>query len=201
MRLSRSRFRSPRLRTVLLLSNLAILALPVAGLWALRLYESALLRQTESELIAQAAVLASVFREQLHIPSGATAPGTPLQPGPAALHMARRPGLDFAVDAVLPPQPEDEPGRPGDPAAVAAGLALTPVLRDAQLVTLAAFRITDRRGVIVATTGNDLGHSLLGWGEVARVLAGEPIVSSMHKRDPAPVVPGGISRTQGLRVF
>ncbi len=43
MRLNEMRFRwvnrhPPRLRTVLLLSNLAILALPVAGLWARRLY-------------------------------------------------------------------------------------------------------------------------------------------------------------------
>src|SRR5258708_6340421 len=112
MRLSRSRFRSPRLRTVLLLSNLAILALPVAGLWALRLYESALLRQTESELVAQAAVLVSVFREQMHIPSDASAPGTPPQPAPAALHMAGRPGLDFALDPIMSPDPDDMPGPP-----------------------------------------------------------------------------------------
>ncbi len=197
----RRKWPAPRLRTVLLLSNLAILALPVAGLWALRLYESALLRQTEAELVAQAAVLASVFREQLHIPFEASPPGTPPQPAPAALHMARRPGLDFAVDPVLPPQPQDEPAPPGDPAAVAAGQALTPVLRDAQLVTLASLRITDRNGVIVATTGSDLSRSLKGWDEVARVLAGEPIVSSLHKRDPAQVVLGGISRTSGLRVF
>jgi signal transduction histidine kinase len=33
------------------------------------------------------------------------------------------------------------------------------------------------------------------------VLAGEPIVSAMHRRDPAQPVPGGISRTSGVRVF
>ena len=52
------RLKRPRLRTLLLASNLVILALPLSGLWALRLYESALVRQTESELRAQAAVLA-----------------------------------------------------------------------------------------------------------------------------------------------
>ena len=191
----------PRLRTVLLLSNLAILALPVAGLWAPRLYESALVRQTESELVAQAAVLASVFREQMHVLSGASAPGTPPQPSPAALHMARRPGLDLAVDPILPPQPGDQPAAPADPAAIAAGQALTPVLRDAQLVTLASLRVTDRHGVIVATTSTDLGRGLTGWTEVARVLAGEPIASGMHQREPAKAAPEGISRTSAPRVF
>ena len=44
-----------RLRSILLLTNLVILALPLGGIIWLRLYESALIRQTESELIAQAA--------------------------------------------------------------------------------------------------------------------------------------------------
>jgi len=201
MRVKRFKVHPPRLRTVLLLSNLAILALPVAGLWALRLYESALLRQTESGLVAQAAVLASIYREQLQIPSDAGVPGTPPQPAPAALQMARRHGLDFALDPILPPEPADVAGPPAAQDAAEAGRTLTPVLRDAQLVTLASIRITDRHGVIVATTGSDLGRSLLGWTEVERVLSGEPIVSTIHRRDPAQAVSGGISRTAGLRVF
>ena len=36
--------------TALVLMNLAVLALPLSGIWALRLYQSALIRQTESEL-------------------------------------------------------------------------------------------------------------------------------------------------------
>jgi hypothetical protein len=191
----------PRLRTILLVSNLAILALPVAGLWALRLYESALVRQTEAELIAQAAMLASMMREQMHIPSEASAPGTPAQPAAAALRMAQRAGLDLAIDPILPPEPDDRPGPPGDHDAVAIGRALTPVLRDAQTVTLASLRVTDRQGVIVATTGSDLGRDLSGWPEVARVLAGEPIVSGMHEREVPATALGVLGRTSRLRVF
>ena len=51
-----------RLRTLLLLINLLILILPLAGIWFLRLYESALIRQTESELVAQAAVIVGAFK-------------------------------------------------------------------------------------------------------------------------------------------
>ncbi len=193
--------RPPRLRTVLLLSNLAVLALPVAGLWALRLYESALIRQTESELVAQAAVLAGILREQLRAAPAPEPPPGPVIPTAAALDLARRPGLDLATDPVLPPQPEETEGSPADPALAKLGQALTPVLRDAQAVTLASLRITDAAGTIVATTGDDGGRSLAGWAEVARVLGGETLAAGMHRRDPVQSVPGGISRTAGLRVF
>ena len=51
--------RLPRVRTLLLATYLAVLLLPVGGIAFLRLYESALIRQTEAELLAQAAVLSA----------------------------------------------------------------------------------------------------------------------------------------------
>jgi len=71
------RVRPPRLWTLLLASNLAVLALPLTGLWAMRLYESALVRQTESELVAQAVVWTAAFRQELRqiAPDAAPAPG------------------------------------------------------------------------------------------------------------------------------
>ncbi|MDJ0626541.1 MAG: hypothetical protein QNJ31_09285 [Candidatus Caenarcaniphilales bacterium] len=54
-----------RLQTVLLLANLAIFLLPFGGIHFLRLYENELIRQTESELIAQAAFLGAIYKEQL----------------------------------------------------------------------------------------------------------------------------------------
>jgi hypothetical protein len=59
-----------KLRYLLLAVNLTVLWLPLLGLEALRLYDSALVRQTESELIAQAAFVAASYRvavgRQLH---------------------------------------------------------------------------------------------------------------------------------------
>ena len=170
------RLRPPRLRTVLLCSNLAVVALPVAGLWALRLYESALVRQTQSEQVAQAAILASAMRQAVHV----TMPG---RDGP-----------------VLPPEPDPDTSPAADPVALDAGRALVPVLQDAQTVTLASLRITDRYGTVVASSGVDAGRSLAGWSEIARTLAGEPIVSTLRRREAASAVPGGISRTSPLRV-
>ena len=56
-----------RLRTVLILVNLIVLALPVAGIQVLRIYESALVRQTESELIAQGEDVGKFKREQRYM--------------------------------------------------------------------------------------------------------------------------------------
>lgn len=194
--------RPPRLWTLLLLSNLAVLALPLTGLWALRLYESALVRQTEAELVAQGGVLAAAFQEALRREMQGAADDAP----PAAGHLdpdrAPHQGLDLARDPVLPPLPAALPAAtPAAANAVAAGHALAPVLRGAQAVTLAALRLTDARGVVVASTGGDLGASLAAWPEVTAVLAGAPVATTMHRRELVGPLLGGLSRTVGLRVF
>src|ERR1700758_2216954 len=77
-----------RLRTILLLINLVVLALPLGGIFVLRIYESALVRQTESELIAQGAVIAAAYQTAYVRHSGRDEDpdyGNPLQyqpPGP-----------------------------------------------------------------------------------------------------------------------
>jgi signal transduction histidine kinase len=196
----------PRLRTVLLLINVVILILPLGGLWFLRLYESALVRQTESELVAQAAVLAAAFkaeRQQL-LARGIAADDEAAPAAPAALPTARAApqGLDLAEDPVLPPPPDPAPsGAAPSPLALAAGTALLPVLRDVQPVTLASIRVTDRHGVIVATTGEDAGMSLAGRQEIDGALKGD-LVSLMRWRErPARPSVTGLSRGASLRVF
>ena len=155
----------PRLRTLLVLVTLVVLALPLAGLLFLRLYESALIRQTESELIAQAAVLSAAFKVQRHaVIAAGSSPAqdeTRAEHVPGPLDIARRPGLDLATDPVLPQPPDPAPASSPAALAAATGAAITPVLTEAQGVTLAAIRLTDARGVIVATTGTDLGRALL----------------------------------------
>jgi hypothetical protein len=95
--------------------NLLVLLLPLAGIGLLRLYESALVRQTESELIAQGAVLAASFRA-LADPVAEAAqplPSRPLDLPPApstgdARWQPRPPRLDLMVDAVAPPAPDPQ---------------------------------------------------------------------------------------------
>lgn len=70
-----------RLRSVLVLLSLIVLILPVAGIQLLRLYESALVRQTESELIAQAVVLVALYRAEYVAAQTNAARRTPNPPG------------------------------------------------------------------------------------------------------------------------
>ena len=55
----------PRLASVLLAVNLLIFLLPLGGIAILRLYESELIRRTETELNVQGALVASIYRTEL----------------------------------------------------------------------------------------------------------------------------------------
>jgi len=76
------------------------------------------------------------------------------------------------------------------------------VMHDAQLVTLAAIRVVDARGTVVATTGEELGASLADREEISRALGGES-VSLLRERvsDEPPPPLASASRGTHLRVF
>jgi signal transduction histidine kinase len=202
-----------RLRTILLLINLVVLALPLGGIFALRIYESALIRQTESELIAQGAVIAAAYQtvyDRLaakHDPHGrGDEPadyGVPLQyqaPEPeAGPWQQRRPQLDLADAAIDAPVPDAlDDGTPADALAQAIGRELTPVLRGAQLYTLAGIRVVDFHGTVVASTSEDLGGALTNREEVVRSLRGEPVSLLRWRGNETPTLLESLSR--GARV-
>lgn len=198
----------PRLRTLLILSNVVLLLLPLAGVEILRLYESALVRQTESALIAQGAFIAAVYRSLLlesepqtwpmasrELPAAARAEAASVwRPHPAE--------LDLAVSVVGEPFPDGRAVRTADPTAQAIGQRLIPMIKDAQSVTLAGIRVTDPWGVVVASTGTDTGLSITNGVEVQTALAGS-YASSLRRRDESIDVRGldSLSRTTGVRVF
>jgi signal transduction histidine kinase len=202
--------RRPRVALLLATVHVVLLLLPLGGIAALRLYESALLRQTESELIGQAALLAAAYRAALAPALGARLSSYG-RDAPAALAIRaeaprwrpRAATLDLAIDEVGPPPPEAiEAPAPADPAARSAGETILPIMRDAQVVTLAAFRVVDPAGVVVASTGEDLGRSHAALEEVRAALAGET-VSRLRRRisdEPAPPL-ASLSRGSPLRVF
>ena len=207
----------PRLATVLVLITLLIGLLPLGGIAVLRIYESALIRQTESELIAQGVLVAASYRAQFERLSSARAHklGVPPDygnavsspPRPADPENRWRPRyavLDLATDPILPAPDDAAPGAaPAHPAALAAGRELAVILHEAQQTTLASFRVTDPAGTIVATTGEELGRSVLHHDEVRRALTGE-YVSAMRWRGanpPAPPPLESISRGTRIRVF
>ncbi|MCC8987416.1 MAG: histidine kinase [Candidatus Contendobacter sp.] len=202
-----------KLRYLLLAVNLTVLWLPLLGLEALRLYDSALVRQTESELIAQAAFVAASYRAALTrlAPQAIADPGygVPLAEPWRELydrepHWRPRPArLDLAEEPVYPAPPETIPPiAPPDPYAEAVGQELQALLQDAQVITLAGIAVTDAQGAVVATTGPSRGRSLAAFDEVRRALTGEP-VSRLRQRipDSSPPAIDSISRGTLLRVF
>ncbi|QQS13513.1 MAG: histidine kinase [Rhodospirillales bacterium] len=195
----------PRLRTVLLAVNLALLALPLGGVWFLRVYESALLRQTESELIGQGVLIAAQFRAEwlAAAPAGALAAMPASATPPSADRWQPIPAtLDLADDPVLPAAPAAAAGAEAEPVARRAGAPIRAVLLSAQRHTLAGMRIVDAKGVIVASTEDDQGRSLAALEEVASALRGAP-ASALRARD-AKAYPGGpgwaFSRVAEVRV-
>ncbi|WP_293370496.1 ATP-binding protein [Nevskia sp.] len=215
LRSFRARLR-PRLRTVLLLTNLVVLVLPLAGVTVLRLYESALIRQTESELVAQGAVIAASYRalhERLLAANGGPADpadaGLPLQnPPPASGYddnpwRPRPPQLDLARDPVLPKPPEPAASAlAATPLAQAIGPLIEPILRSAQITTLAGMRVVDAGGTVVASTFEaEHCRSLLAFDEVQRALRGEPVSSLRDRHAGSPPSRFAFSRANRVRVF
>lgn len=203
----------PRVRTVLLCVNLSILILPLAGIGILRLYENALLQQTESELTAQAAFVAAAFKssllrnfEQSPNQRGIDDYGIQLFDDDSVDEdhwKPRVPKLDLASDEILPPPP--------DPISVTvviapevqkAGKEISRIMRDAQQTTLAAIRVVDVNAVVIATTGEGLHQSLANRREVSLALNGEYQSILRQRISDTPIPPlASISRGARIRVF
>jgi signal transduction histidine kinase len=203
-----SRRLRPGLRAVFLAISLAVLLVPFATLLVLQVWERVLVRRTEAQLVAQGALVAAAFAEALEpellargrVPAehGRRAPpagGAELRPVP--------PRLDLGRHAILPrPDEPGPPPHPADPAALAAGARLTPVLVESQRTTLAGVRIVDAGGIVVASSRGEIGLSLAAREEVRRALDGENVsVLRERLRDGAVAPLDSISRDNDVRVF
>ncbi|NOX50066.1 MAG: HAMP domain-containing histidine kinase [Gammaproteobacteria bacterium] len=195
------------LRSLLIGINLVVFLLPVAGVQLMRLYESALVRQTESALIAQAAFVAAFYRS-LILEEGTQNWLTVTRPLPKnSLRstqgwLPQPPTLDLATSPTLPPLPDGTKSAAGNSFATRVGKRLMPVLKDAQLTTLAGIRVVDPWGVIIASTGNDAGLSIVDSQEISTALSGLPVSTIRQKNERVEVTTlGSVSRTSRIRVF
>ena len=214
MKLLANFYYRPPLRVILLAVNLLVLLSPLAGIVILRIYESVLVRQAEAELISQGAFVSAAYKSALFSEFANNEVdfdtyGAPMSPRWAAQIRRKakwrpRPAkLDLATDAILPRPPDAIPAKfIPDVLAEHAGKSITPLMQEAQLVTLAGIRVVDYQGVIVASTGGELGLSLTNRDDVRRALSGEH-VSVMRTRDSDGDAPpfSSISRGTKVRVF
>ncbi len=153
-----------RLRTILLLTFVFVAALPGVGALFLRVYENALVRQTEAELVAQGAALAAAAAadrpDALPFARGVT-----LAPEP--------PGLDLRFATVLPDRPAARRiAGASDPVDAAWARRFAPVIGQTVRTTLASVLLLDSGGRIL--TGRHAGASLADLPEVRSALAGRP---------------------------
>lgn len=139
-----------RLRTILLGTFLFVAALPGFGAVFLRVYENALVRRTEAELVAQGAAIAA---SAAMIWPGAQAAAPPTGP---LMDYQPSTRIDLGTDPILPERPAPVlTGRAADPAALAVAQQLAPVLAETRRVTLASIILLDREKVVL--NGVDAG--------------------------------------------
>ncbi|HEV7661406.1 MAG TPA: HAMP domain-containing sensor histidine kinase [Allosphingosinicella sp.] len=166
---------SLRLRTILFATLLFVAALPGFGAVFLRVYENSVVRQTEAELSAQGAVLASAYRAFWNEGRAVAEPAAAVPP--------ERPTIDLSVMPVLPAQPGAEPrAGPFEPRALAVAAALRPIAADSARPSLAAVRILDRHGRVLIGRG-DVGASYAHLPEVRDALAGGGVQTVLRRRE------------------
>ena len=163
-----------RLRTILLGVLLFVVAMPVAGAVFLRLYENTLVRQTESELIAQAAALEAMSRAAW---PGAR-PDPPMSHDMPGYYRPQLPTIDLSSTPILPERPRGPAAPPPSPDAAQAARVLAPVFEHTSRTTLASIILLDAQGRVA--TGSEIGTRQDGLPEVAAALAGRSMTVLRH---------------------
>lgn len=195
------------LRTILFGMNLLFLTLPLLGIYGLRIYETALVQQTESELISQAAFVAAIYKNEITKTAlkqhyslatyGLPALNRPtenpnLTPIPAQLDVLKAP--------IYPPRPQPQATHQQlDLYAREAGLQMTPLLKDAQRITLSGLKVLDYQGLVVA--GQERGLSFAHAEEFQYARSGQAlsILRDRQIKHTAPL--NSLSRNASINVF
>jgi signal transduction histidine kinase len=205
-----------RLRNILLMVMLMVLALPLGGLYFFRIYENELVQQTELELISQSAALAATFRQMVREqPSGneygyvqfapsLTTPYAPYARNPPPQDIPFSPVIPRVdlIDPIAAPRPDARPATQAtDLLAHQIGQRMSRVLLDMQQITLSGARLLDMNGTVI-TGREELGLSLAHIPEVKQALQGQyasVIRQRISDQPPPPLY--SISRGTSIRVF
>ena len=166
-----------RLRTILLGVLLFVAAMPIFGMVFFRLYENTLVRQTESELVAQGAALVAVARAGWPGPPE-RAPPPPETRDVPNYYRPESPTIDLASTPILAERPLGRPGGRVQPDAEQAARLAAPVFEQTSRTTLASIVLLDRDGRVVI--GRERGLSYAALPEVRAALAGHPNTVLRH---------------------
>lgn len=191
---------------ILLTLSMVVLILPVGGIYFLKIYENELIRQTQAELIAQAAFIGAMYAHELSEEMGGESLananiGRPVE-NRAFLdqyyHVVPL-NLDLAHVQIQPRRPDGKPAAQAPhPFALDAGRKASVIMRHAQRTTLAGMKVLDSNGVAVAGR-QELGQSFAHVLEVERALSGQP-VSIIRERVLVDKPPSLASISRGARM-
>lgn len=155
-----------RLRTILFSTLLLVAALPGFGALFLRVYENALVRRTEGELVAQSVALAA--SAAVLWPGGRLAPHRIIAP-PDRYDLQSE--VDLRASPILPPRPAARATRIGpQPDALATARRLLPAIAETQRTTLSSILMLDGNGTLLG--GGEAGRSLRALPEIRSALVG-----------------------------
>lgn len=184
-----------RLRTILLGTLLFVAALPGLGAIFLRVYENALVRRTEAELVAQGAALAA---SAAVVGSGMGADHAAAA-SPVRYH-DRVTEVDLRSSPVLPPRPRAAATRTGpDRAALALAKRMMPAFAETKVTTLSSILMLDRHGIVL--NGPEGGRSLAALPEIRAALGGRAVTVLRKNEGVATHYPlEWLSRAAGIRL-
>ena len=181
------------LRTILLSTFILVATLPGFAALFLRVYENTLVRQTESELIAESAALSAATAAAwpgyvAHLPERSDYRDQP-----------ERPRIDLRASPILPkrPLPRLVPGEVDAQARVAAA-RIDPVFAQTIATTLASVVLLDRSGRIV--TGPQAGQTYAGLPEIEQALHGTPTTTLRRTYGDRNFLVTWLSRSADLRI-
>jgi signal transduction histidine kinase len=210
--------RRPSLRHLLLGMTAFTLAVPVVAIFSLPVVDAYLTRATERSLIVQSILIGEAWRDRWIEVTGLERDlgsllddeddpqGGSFRPPEHAgeRYVPIEPVLDLTYEVLPPAAPARPPTDSAvvDEAALAAGLAVTPMLRRAKVFTLTGARLVDRRGCIVASSRGEIGSCLDHLAEIRAALSGRyhALVRQRISDEPPPPVTS-IRRRGDLRVF
>jgi len=185
------------LRTILLGTFILVAALPGFGALFLRVYENTLVRQTESELIAESAALAAATAAAW--PGYNPGPPEPTESNDNPYGLPDRSRIDLRASPISPRRPMPRPvtGEVDLQARIALA-KVEPVYDQTDRITLATILLLDRSGRIVA--GSLAGRSYDFLPDIQAALRGVATTTLRRASIDQDVLVTWLSRSAGLRI-
>jgi len=190
-RVVRRHWPSLRLRTILLLTFTFVAALPGFGALFLRVYENALVRQTEAALVAQGAALAAAAAVEWHGDGREAVPSR---------RLVDTPSIDLRLTPILPERPAPGVATWSEtPQTLAWSRRVAPIVRLTAGAGDAAIMLLDRRGRILV--GPHPGGSYADLPEIRAAIGGRAATTLRRNRSYRPTYAvEWLSRAADLRI-